>query len=169
MQAKELQAIASLNQWGVSFLWSPFTPKIEQPLKPERLIQSLIESDSARLRLGVIAFLLVHPEEAPAIHQALSLVKENKCLLLKYYYTAAVYLQTLWKSQLTQFGSDMLPNYFSKDVGLPDPIQLHGRLGLAALEEALQQLRGEAYNYTASFEAVVRLIQQQGNSHATTR
>lgn len=99
-------------------MWSPFAPETECPLEPHDLIVRLIQSDSARLKLGVSVFFLVHPEKAEAVLQALPSLENKMRQLLRYYYMAAVYLQRLWKNQLSRFGDISLPDYFSKELGL---------------------------------------------------
>ena len=167
-QEREIQAIAALNQWGVPFLYSPLAVGAKPSLEIHDMLERLIQSGSARLRLGVTAFFLVHSEEAPGVFPTLSLLKEERCLILKYYYTAAVYLQRLWKSQLAHWGNVSLPDYFSKELRLPDPACLHGRLGLQVLGEALCGVAHESYNYGASFEALVHILQQRGKSCETS-
>lgn len=163
---KDIQAIVTLNQWGVPFLSSPFIREGISSLELTELLQQLITSQSARLKLGVTAFFLVHPEEAPIMLKALPLLKGNVQKLLKYYYMAAVYLQELWRSQLS---GTTLPDYFSQELNLPQVMILHGRLGLASLEEALQHLVQRHYNYQSAFESLARLIQDKGPSREKTR
>ncbi len=166
MNRKDLEAVFSLNQWGVPFLSSPIPCENPKRLDPAELVLRLIQSSHPRLHLGVTAFFLVHSEKAPSVLQSLALLDQKSSLRLKYYYTAAAYLQRFWKSQLT-FNPSLLPDYFSKEQGLPVPTALNARLGLLAIEEALQKEMNEPYNYLARFEALARLLQQQGGLDAT--
>ncbi|MBI5300209.1 MAG: hypothetical protein HY877_07975 [Deltaproteobacteria bacterium] len=161
VKEKEIQAIAALNQWGVPYLSTPFTPTMGFSLELSDLLTRLIQSDSTRLKLGVTAFFLVHSEKASAVLDALPLLEEGQRQMLRYLYTAAVYLQRLWRRQLAHFGNGLLPDYFSQELGLPEPVLLHGRLGLGALEEALQGHIHEPYNYKASFDALIRLLLEE--------
>ena len=160
-QDKELLAIATLNRWDVPFLSSPFATDTNHPLELTDLLMQLIQSDSTRLKLGVTAFFLVHPEQAAVVLETLPLLKKDFHRRLQYYYTAAVYLQRLWKSQLAGFGETQLPDYFSQELGLPSPAVLHGHIGLAFLEEALQKEANETYNYRSSFDALVQILLQR--------
>lgn len=166
MKKEDQEAIASLQQWGVPFLSSSEPCDIAQPLDAPELVQKLIQSKSPRLKLGVTAFFLFLPHQASAVLDALAPLNEMECRLLKYYYTAAVYLQALWKSYWLSRRMALLPDYFSKELGLPNSTRLHGKWGLVALEEALQQATHASYNYISSFEALVRLLQQPRGMHA---
>lgn len=166
MKKEDQEAIASLQECGVPFLSSAESCDIAPSLKAPELVQRLIQSGSPRLKFGVTAFFLYLPHEAAAILEALAHLNKMECRLLKYYYTAAVYLQRLWKSYWLSQGMVLLPDYFSKELGLPSPELLHGKWGLVALEEALQQTAHASYNYISRFEALVRLLQQSRGMHA---
>lgn len=168
MQEKELQALNTLEKWGVPFLSSPLAKEDLRLLELDDLLSVLIQSRAGRLRLAITAFFLVHPEKALVVFRTLSVLKKKPRLLLEFYYTAAVYLQELWKTQLAHFGTSRLPDYFSHKLELPEPAQFHGRLGLASLEEMLQQLVCEPYNYQASFESLIRLLESREEFCETT-
>jgi hypothetical protein len=129
----------------------------------KKMLACLIDSNSPRLNLAVTAFFLVHPEQAKQsdIFETISELSKKSQKLFKLYYTAAVYLQALWKSQLAFFGTSQMQDYFSQELKLPDPHQLHGRLGLAYLEDALQQSAPEPYHYQASFDAMIKILLDQ--------
>lgn len=165
-EEKDLLAIATLNQWGVPFLSHPRMIENSVTLELTDLLQHLTQSHSPRLKLGITAFFLTHPEQAQVIFKVLPLLGKHSQELLKYYYTAAVYLQELWKSQLKE--RVPLSNYFSRELQLPEVTVLHGRLGLAFLEDALQRWAHEPYNYQSAFESLVRLVQYQGAVCETT-
>jgi hypothetical protein len=155
---KYRHAINSLHQWGVPFLLQSKKDEHLPRLDSIELIKSLIEADSERLKLSVTAFFLIHPEYASDVKKVLSCVVKKSQELLKCYYTAAVYLQILWKFSFTSTNTTMLPDYFSQELGLPAPTLIESRRGLAALEEKFQKLAGHPYNYCASFESLVRLL-----------
>lgn len=159
----DLQAITALQQWGVPFLSAPSRACSDfHTFDLPDLLAYLIQSASPRLKLAVTAFFIVHPEEAPAALETLSLLPENSKPLFKYYYSAALYLQSLWKTQLARFGEEWLPDYFSKELGFPGPSLLQARLGLLAVEEKLQEWIHEPYHYQASFDSLIQLLQQRG-------
>ncbi|HIC88862.1 MAG TPA: hypothetical protein EYP04_05625 [Anaerolineae bacterium] len=56
---------------------------------------------------------------------------------LKALYTAAVYLQRLWRTRLGFYLGNYseLPDRFSNDLGLPSPAERHGKVGLYAPAE----------------------------------
>lgn len=164
---KEEEAIASLWLWDVHFLAAD--PSLKKPLPPEDLLERLIGSGSGRVRLGVVAFFLRHPELAGKVHPVLSKLGDQEALLLKYYYTAAVYLQRYWETALWTKDSPALPDYFSQELGLPPPSLLHGKIGLWALEEALQGFAGQPFNYFSSFNSVAQILMQAKPTHARDR
>lgn len=169
VNSKELQAIATLNHWGVFFLSSPFILGNESPLELTELLKELIQSSSPRLKLGVTAFFLVRPDQASMVPKVFSLIVGKQAVhLFKCYYTAAVYLQRFWKSQLVVFSRKILPDYFSQELGLPPPNLLHGRFGLVALEELMQKKMKYPYNYQSSFNSLIRILQEGKKVHATT-
>ncbi|OGS04165.1 MAG: hypothetical protein A3G41_07335 [Elusimicrobia bacterium RIFCSPLOWO2_12_FULL_59_9] len=163
MQKNE-EAIASLWLWDVPFIAfeGPLPPI--SPLPPEKLLAALIQSKSGRLRLGAIAFLLRHPEKAESVRPALTSIDEETALLLKYYYTAAVYLQRHWKSALYDRTPPMLPDYFSAELRLPPPSLLHGKIGLHALEQALQEKSAQPFDYLSQFESVVQNLRLRAHA-----
>lgn len=146
----------TLQHWGVSYLWPQSAQKPGPFLKTPQMLGQLITSDSGRLRLGVCAFLLIHPEEAAAVKETLGLLDARHAGLLKFYYMAAVYLQSLWGKALG--GKKPLPDYFSKELKLPHPAAPNSRLGLAALEEKLQDFFGRPFNFLSRFDSLARLL-----------
>lgn len=154
---KELEALESLEQWGVHYLWSP-RAKQGALQNPAQMIRQLIKADSARLRLGVTAFFLVRPSSASCVLAALESLTQKEGELLKCYYMASVYLLALWGSALASSKATVLPDYFSEELQLPPPTLQQSRLGLVALEEKLQKLVGHPYNYVSSFNSLVRLL-----------
>lgn len=154
-RAKELQAIETLQHWGVPYLWSPQRDKSGLFLKTSEMLQQLITSTSGRLRLGVCAFFLIHPEQARAVKEALGSLEARHAELLKCYYMAAVYLQSLWRKAL---GGDSLPDYFSCELKLPKPHPLNSRQGLSALEQKLQEFFGQPFNFLSRFDSLARLL-----------
>ena len=129
------------------------------------MLRQLIASESGRLRLGVTAFFLTHPEQAKVANETLKILDPRSAALLKFYYMAAVYLQLLWGKAL---GADsLLPDYFSQEQKLPKPNLQNSRLGLAALEEKLQASFGQPFNFLSRFDSLVRLLGAERLSETT--
>lgn len=166
LQEKELQAMETLQHWGVPYLQPSPGAKAGTFLNTPEMLQQLITSDSGRLRLSVCAFFLVHPEEAAAVKETLGFLETRDADLLKLYYMAAVYLQWLWGKALGS--ANPLPDYFSKELKLPEPGLQNSRMGLAVLEEKLQECFGQPFNFLDRFDALVRLLASE-RLHETTR
>lgn len=152
------EMLHALQQWGVPFLSGARASEAPSPLTSCELIQSLIESDSERLKLAVTAFFLIRPERAADVHAVLPHLDQRGSTLLKYYYMAAAYLQVLWQTALMSPKQMLLPDYFSEALGLPPPTIPQSHMGLVALEEKFQEAVGWPYNYRSSFDALVRLL-----------
>lgn len=167
--ARELGAVYTLQLWNVPYLNDEGRTHTQEPLKPSELIATLIQSHSARLRLAVVPLFLCRPELSRFVLQVLPILDDYHHGLLKHYYTAAVYLQSLWKSQLPSVSKTPLSDYFSVDLNLPDPNILHGRLGLFHLEDSLEKWTGYPYNYQSSFQAIVSLLLQATKHYETKR
>lgn len=163
-QRRNEELIASLNQWRVPFLSTQTPAPVTPSLPAEDLIEGLIRSDSARLKLGVTAFFIVHSDQAPVVLTSVAHLDEKDVLFLKYYYMAALYLQRFWLRQFSHFGNGLLPDYFSKELSLPEPTRLHGRLGLHFLEAAMQRAASQPYDYYSPFQSLARLLQDAGRA-----
>jgi hypothetical protein len=89
-------------------------------LAPANLIAGLAKSTNARARLSLIALFLRHPEffiEAEKADRTMSL--QSGQIVLRFYYTAAVFLQIKYQERLrTIFGEqNQLPDLFSSTLG----------------------------------------------------
>ena len=158
-------AIAALKAWDVPYLDVSDSGRLPARRDPAWMAAALIVSSAPRVRLAVTAFYLKNPGEAASVQSALPVLQPKAALLLKYYYTAAVYLEQYWRSALNRSGQKPLPDLFSRELGLPSPQALHGRFGLYHLEEKLRLHAGEALDFRSSFEAIA-LLQIKPAAHA---
>jgi len=119
--AEEDQFVTELHQLGITYLSNrPINPS-PPPRSPEQILAGVIKQPTSRVRTAVIALFLLHPDYAEYIPTALRLLNENQRQLLKLFYTAAVYLQHLYQSDLIAIiGSEIvwLPDVFGEELGI---------------------------------------------------
>lgn len=129
-------------------------------LAPAKLISLLAQSVNARVRLSLIPLFLRHPEfsaEAETADESLS--PQSGQNVLRFYYTAAVFLQMKYQERLQKiFGvQNRLPDLFSSKLGvLPgkDPNQ-----NLLQLAKRHQILSEHTINWLGTYKhAAERLI-----------
>jgi len=158
LQVSDDLLVSELWARDVRFLMGEQTSP-EPLLAPATLIQSLAQSDDARVRMALIPMFLCHPEfvnEAVKADEWLSLSKQ---LYLRFYYTAAVLLQQKYCERLVKiFGEQIqLPDLFSKKLGFSlgtDPDETLVRLG-----KHHQVLSGQKINWLETYEhSAERLI-----------
>jgi hypothetical protein len=104
----------------------------------------LASSPDARLREAMAALFLVHPELAPLALTAAGRLKMPHRERLVEAYVAAVYLQRLWRTRLRRHLGEQpyLPPYWIKELDVPEPDEMHGRLGLAVLSDRTRRRAG---------------------------
>jgi hypothetical protein len=129
-------------------------------LTPANLIAALAQSVNARVRLSLIPLFLRHPEFSAETEKADgSLSPQSGQNVLRFYYTAAVFLQIKYQERLhTIFGEqNQLPDLFSSKLGvLPqkDPNQ-----NLLQLAKRHQILSEHTINWLGTYEhAAERLM-----------
>jgi len=143
----------------VSELWTRDVPFLmgEQTspaplLDPATLIQSLAQSEEARLRMALIPLFLRHPEFSSEAVKADENLSPSNQLYLRFYYTASVLLQKkYWERLVKIFGEQaQLPDLFSEKLGFSlgtDPDEALVRLG-----KRHQVLSGEQINWLETYE-----------------
>ena len=153
--------VTELNSLDVYFVTGGETGRSVSPLSPVELLVGLVSQPEARLRLAVIPLLLVHPELAPAVPEALSRLTEREQLTLKLFYTAAVLLQQFHAERLQVLLGryDLLPDLFVKELGLPTSGDYAVRLN--QLGKRHQALSGLTLNWSGTYHhAADRLLKQ---------
>ena len=143
----------------VSELWARDVPFLmgrqtspEPLLDPAILIQSLAQSEDARVRMALIPLFLRHPEfvsEAVRVDETLS---SSDQLYLRFYYTATIFLQRkYWERLVNIFGEQTpLPDLFSEKLDFSpgaDSDETLVRLG-----KRQQVLSGERINWHETYE-----------------
>ena len=155
----EDQLVSELWARDVRFLMGSQSSPIPL-LTPANLIASLAQSTNARVRLSLIPLFLRHPEfSAEAEKVDRSLPQQLGQNVLRFYYTAAVFLQMKYQERLHKiFGrQNQLLDLFSSRLGVSpakDPNQ-----NLLQLAKRHQILSGHTINWLGTYEhAAERLI-----------
>lgn len=122
-------------------------------LVPTNLIASLAQSTNARVRFSLIPLFLRHPEFSAEVENAdKSLSSQINQYVLRFYYTAAVFLQRKYRERLIHILGKQphLPDLFSSKLGvLPEtnPDQ-----ALTQLAKRHQILSGQFVNWLGTYE-----------------
>jgi hypothetical protein len=149
----EDQLVAELWARDVRFLMGSHS-QTAPLLTPAKFIASLAESTNARVRFALIPLFLRHPELSTEVQNAdnllsLQMKRQN---VLRFYYTAAVFLQKKYQQQLLLLlgKQPQLPDMFSNILGVPpqeDPNQ-----ALDQLAKRHQALSGQFVNWRGTYE-----------------
>ena len=133
------------------FLWRLTPIETAGELDPATLLASLAASAEARVRLAIIPLLLHRPDFAADVPEALASGPTGARLYLMCYYTAAHFLQSKHRSELTRLDGDrgLLPDLFSLALGLEDVTEPDA--GLAGLAHRHAALSGEAINWLGTY------------------
>lgn len=143
----------------VSELWARDVPFLmgEQTspaplLDPATLIQSLAQSDEARVRMALIPLFLRHPEFSGEAEKADKVLLPSDQLYLRFYYTAAVLLQKkYWERLVKIFGKQaQLPDLFSETLGIS--LDADPDVALAQLGKRHQVLSARTINWLETYE-----------------
>ena len=150
--------VAALRKRGVDYL-APSDAEGE-PLLDEELVASLAASDDSRLRQTLIALFLLEPGLAPVARHLRSKLVATAETELVAHYTAAVYLQRMWRVRLEFYLPDMteLPDYFSQELHLPEPEDGYGKPGLYALAAWHASRSAHRTNHLAEYQGVASLL-----------
>lgn len=148
--------VGSLSARGIGFLDSEAYDALV-PLTDVALVTGLAASPEPRLRNALALLFVRRPELADDVHAALTGLTPGPAMTLREQYTAAVYLQHMWHTRLGLYLPEMteLPDLFTTELGLPDPVERFGLTGLRALE-----LRS-GFNLTASYDTMMALLFDQ--------
>jgi hypothetical protein len=127
--------VATLHRLGVRYIVAEDGAEAYDDLPPEQLIAALVSGRSIRVEYAVIPLLMRHPEFASAVPELAASLPVARAELLKRHYTAAVYLQRMYRPALEIYlgKKPNLPDYFSTEMGLPSPEEYYGEIGLREL------------------------------------
>jgi len=149
---------------------APTPDTAPQSVAPYTLLRALTESSDSRAREALIALFLRHPEYHQYVPSLTAELGAPAALTLRHFYTAAVYLQHLWRSTLGLYLGAFaeLPNYFGEnEFGLPSPRLHWGESGLRRLATLFERETG--VEWLSVYEsAIARFFMQQEARAAVT-
>jgi hypothetical protein len=154
------QLVSALADEGVRFLAGGDDTVPRARIAAKDLIGAIVADPDPRLRLALTALFLLHPEYHAFVPDFASQLGGSAKIELQARYQAAVYLQRLWKTRLGYYLSDdqFLPDYFSRELGLPPPEERFGKTGLIALAELHARQSDFPYNHQASYQKSLELL-----------
>ncbi len=123
------------------------------------LIAALAEQQEGRLGEALIALFLRHPAYAEYVPALVRQLPTNAAQRLQHLYTAAVYLQRLWRGLLGLHLGEMadLPDYFGQRLwDLPGPSVHYGEAGLRDLAAHMTEETGD--NWLSTYQSALSLL-----------
>lgn len=164
MLIEEDQLVAELRQLGITYLSNRKIDNLKKRRSPARLLADTVCQPSSRVRTAVIALFLLHPDYSEFVTLTSELLNTNQYMLLKLFYTAAVYLQRLYQSELVSIvGSNWqwLPDLFGVELGITSgllPQDAIIRIGLRH-QELTQTLTNWSGTYKNTIDHLLRYKQ----------
>jgi len=172
------ELITMLRAWGIEYLVglepAGHSPTIgKDALPPALLLQRLAQCDDyPRVRDAIISLLLLHPELAEVVQQALHESASQVAGRIAVLILATLYLQRLWSIRLAiAFGHpsnfpEQPFTYLWEDRHLPPPVCHAGACGLLALEEAEQKRTGLPFTFRGDWQKQIdQLLFQEETRH----
>jgi hypothetical protein len=149
--------VASLHDWDIDILQPGDGSPTPDRLDPPALIAALAADADPRLRTVLAVLFVRHPELSRWVPDLAIALSSEAGSTLRRHYTAAVYLQRLWRSRLALYLPDapLLPDWFSRELGLPSPEERFGKVGLYVLAAR------SPYNLRASYDRMMALLFDQ--------
>ena len=148
----------SLNYYGVHFLVGESYPGFAQPLSPDQVLAGLAVQPDARMRLALIAVLLLHPEFSVHKDDVLVLLPVEQHTIFQLYYTAACYLQLAYFDRLRMLLGpfEELPDFFSNQLGIPAGLRTNDQLKELAHQH--QEITGLGLNWYGTYQHAARRV-----------
>jgi hypothetical protein len=153
--------VAQLWEQGVRYLApSQVDLPASSRVSSNELILRLSSHPDARLRLALVALLILRPSWGSYVHSEMHDLAEPLRTELQALYTAAVYLQRLWHTRLRIYLGkfDVLPDLYSSQLGLPAAEERHGKAGLHALSAWQARRSPYLFNWLSSYNKVMNLL-----------
>ncbi len=152
LTVSEDQLVAELWARDVRFILG-VPSGLPPALTPVDLIAALAKSREARLQLSLIPLFLRHPEFAKEAKKADKLLlQKTSQFVLRFYYTAAVFLQRKYQQQLSRLLGKQpeLTDLFSNALGVHN--ENNPGLALRQLAKQHQVLSGQFVNWLGTYE-----------------
>jgi len=152
--------VTALQENGICFLAGGTEGGESAGLSPTALIAGLANDSDPRLRLALTALFLLHPDWAEYVPGVVATLDEAAARELQARYMAAVYLQRLWRTRLGFYLGDfrVLPDLYSRLLGLPPADERYGKTGLVALAEWHARHSAYPFNRLASYRKAADLL-----------
>lgn len=168
-EAELVRLLAELHARGIRYLsgGEDMTLTAAELLPPAELLRRLSACPEARVRNATISLLLLHPELADAVPDALAGSDTAVAEALTTLVLATLYLQRLWETSLavTMGHVSTLPEsdfaWLWRQRGLPPPEELDGEIGLRELQAAEQRRVGLPLNLLADWQDQVDHLMRQ--------
>ncbi|MEK7440281.1 MAG: hypothetical protein AABZ78_05755 [Chloroflexota bacterium] len=151
--------VALLRARGVDYL-TPSDAAADRIVDDETLICSLAAHSDSRLRQALIALFFLNPELNTLVLRLRDRLDGTARQELIAFYTAAMYLQTMWRIRLSHYVPTIKPliDYFSAELCLPSPEDEYGKAGLYALANWHASQSSLRFNYLSAYQGVVDLV-----------
>lgn len=156
----EDRIVVTLFKLGVRYIVAEAGAEPYEDLPPEQLITALIGAEGVRVEYAVIPFLIRHPDYAAVVPKLVTTLSEEQAERLRRHYTAAVYLQQMYRPALEIYLGQKpdLPDYFSAEMGLPSPNDYDGESGLRELVGRLPPPVNWWYTYIDPVQMFIRAL-----------
>ena len=174
------ELISMLRAWGIGYLVgrehpADFVSPTADQQKAVVLIQRLAQCDDyPRVRDATISLLLLHPELADAVQQALEESEAEVAESIAVLILATLYLQRLWSIRLAialghapAFPEGRFASLW-ESRNLPPPACKNGARGLTALQEFEQRRTGFPFTFIGDWQNQVEhlLLQEEAKHHS---
>jgi hypothetical protein len=150
--------VAALRQRGID--WLAPSDACGAPVPDILLIASLATHHDPRLRQALIGLFLLRPDLAIVVPCAMGTLDTQATYELQASYTAAVYLQTMWRIRLGHYLPvvRILPDHYSQALHLPPREDEWGKAGLYALAAWHAHHTPFRSNYVSVYMGVAELL-----------
>ena len=151
---KEEEIVAELQSLGIRYLSRVSNTSAHENHPPAQLIAEIICQPSSRVRNALIPLFLAKPEYAAHVQEALTKVNDEQGMMLKFFYTASVFLQR----KLLLNPNALLPDLFSEEFGISGT---NADEKLRALGRRHQHVSGLHINWQGTYENAARHLFRQ--------
>ncbi len=176
MEPQRETLVAKLREEGIHYL-APSDAVATEPIGSDgALLLALLEQPDTRLQLALIPLLIRRPDLASCVLLLVNQIDQQLTIELQTLYMAAVYLQRLWQTRLSFYldTTNLLPDLFSQQLGLPSAEERFGKNGLYDLADAWRARSPYPFDRLASLKNTMDLffeqlkIESMANYHAPT-
>ena len=151
---KEEEIVAELQSLGIRYLSRASNTSSSHNHTPAQLMAEIICQPSSRVRNALISLFLAKPEYAAFVQEALTQVNNKQSITLKFFYTAAVFLQRKFQPN----AAILLPDLFSDEIGLS---KTTAEDELCELSKRHQKASGLHINWQGTYENAAKHLFHQ--------